>query len=160
MVDNTEDISVQYNHEQIGIIRTIPEQDDRPILYYDETPPGEVFKERVSRDLVFSTHVKKALVLARKANPEAAFIVLDSWLENFPADSLASENDPVNHPKHYTSHPSGVECIEITRHMGFNLGNVVKYIWRDGLKDCDVPLQDLKKALWYLQDEIKMREKD
>lgn len=69
-----------------------------------------------------------------------------------------AQNDPVNHPKHYTSHPSGVECIEITRHMGFNLGNAVKYIWRDGLKDSEVPIQDLKKALWYLQDEIKLRE--
>lgn len=68
-------------------------------------------------------------------------------------------HDPVNHPQHYTSHPSGIECIEIVRHMGFNLGNTVKYIWRDGLKDTEVPLQDLKKALWYLQDEITMREK-
>lgn len=71
---------------------------------------------------------------------------------------LKSKNDPVNHPQHYTSHPSGIECIEITRHMGFNLGNTVKYIWRDGLKDTEVPLQDLKKAMWYLQDEIMMRE--
>jgi hypothetical protein len=69
------------------------------------------------------------------------------------------QEDLVNHPKHYTSHPSGVECIEIVRHMCFNLGNTVKYIWRDGLKDVEVPLQDLKKALWYLQDEIDMREK-
>ncbi len=66
--------------------------------------------------------------------------------------------DAVNHPPHYNSHPADVECIEIVRHMGFNLGNVVKYIWRDGLKDTEVPLQDLKKALFYLQDEIKLRE--
>jgi len=71
------------------------------------------------------------------------------------------KHDPVNHPKHYTSHPSGVECIEITRHMGFNLGNVMKYIWRAGLKDAEVTdkdLEDLKKAMWYLQDEIAVRE--
>jgi len=43
-------------------------------------------------------------------------------------------NDPVNHPSHYTDHPSGVECIEITEHMGFNLGNAMKYIWRCDLK--------------------------
>ena len=65
--------------------------------------------------------------------------------------------DPVNHPKHYTSHPSGVECIEITRHMNFNLGNVVKYIWRSGLKGEDISVQDLEKAQWYLNDEIKRR---
>lgn len=64
----------------------------------------------------------------------------------------------INHPKHYNVHPSGVECIEVVRYMGFNLGNVVKYLWRDGIKATDVPLQDLKKAAWYLQDEITRRE--
>lgn len=63
-------------------------------------------------------------------------------------------NDPVNHPSHYTSHPSGVECLTVVRHMGFNLGNAVKYIWRAGLKSPD-PVQDLEKAVFYLQDEIK-----
>jgi hypothetical protein len=66
--------------------------------------------------------------------------------------------DPVNHPPHYTSHPSGVECITVTRHMSFNLGNVVKYLWRAGLKDQAPTLQDLKKAAWYLNDEIKRME--
>lgn len=64
-------------------------------------------------------------------------------------------HDPVNHPSHYTSHPSGVEAIEITRHMGFNLGNAVKYLWRNGLKDGQPAVQDLEKAVWYIQDEIK-----
>ena len=64
--------------------------------------------------------------------------------------------DPVNHPGHYTSHPSGVECITITEHMGFNLGNAVKYIWRADLKDSGV--EDLKKAAWYIEREIKRRE--
>lgn len=66
-------------------------------------------------------------------------------------------NPEVDHPEHYNAHPSGVECIEVVRHMGFNLGNVVKYIWRDGIKNAEVPLQDLEKAAWYLQDEIKLR---
>jgi hypothetical protein len=61
-------------------------------------------------------------------------------------------SDSVNHPQHYTAHPSGVECIEIARHMTFNLGNVVKYVWRAGLKNAQV--EDLKKARWYLNDEI------
>lgn len=65
--------------------------------------------------------------------------------------------DPVNHPAHYTSHPSGVECIEITRHMSFNLGNVVKYLWRDGIKNEITSVEDLEKAAWYLNDEIKRR---
>ncbi|WP_286888645.1 DUF3310 domain-containing protein [Thalassospira sp.] len=66
------------------------------------------------------------------------------------------DHDPVNHPSHYTSHPSGVECIQITQHMGFNLGNALKYIWR-----CDLKLdaiEDLKKARFYINQEIAMRE--
>ena len=65
--------------------------------------------------------------------------------------------DAVDHPKHYTSHPSGIECIQITEHMGFNLGNAVKYIWRADLKNDAI--EDLKKARWYLDREIAKREK-
>jgi hypothetical protein len=65
--------------------------------------------------------------------------------------------DQVNHPPHYTAHPSGVECITITEHMGFNLGNAVKYIWRADLKGDAI--EDLRKAAWYVQREIKRREK-
>lgn len=68
-----------------------------------------------------------------------------------------ADHDAVHHPKHYTSHPSGIECIEITRHMGFNLGNAVKYIWRADLKND--ALEDLKKAAWYIADEIAKRER-
>lgn len=64
-------------------------------------------------------------------------------------------NDQVNHPRHYTSHPSGIECIQITRHMGFNLGNAFKYIWRADLKND--ALEDLEKAVWYIMDEIAKR---
>lgn len=70
----------------------------------------------------------------------------------------SSENDPVSHPKHYTDHPSGIECIQITEHMGFNLGNAIKYIWRCDLKKDAI--EDLRKAKWYLEREISKREKD
>ena len=73
--------------------------------------------------------------------------------------SAPAAHDPVNHPKHYTSDPSGVECIEITRHSNFNIGNALKYLWRAGLKDGNSDIQDLKKAVWYIQDEIKRLEK-
>lgn len=66
--------------------------------------------------------------------------------------------DSIIHPPHYNDHPSGVECWDIVRWMGFNLGNAMKYIWRDGLKDTQVPLEDLKKARNYIDDEIKLRE--
>ena len=57
-------------------------------------------------------------------------------------------------PSHYRTHPSGVECIQITEHMGFNLGNAVKYIWRADLKHDDGGMEDLTKALWYIEREI------
>lgn len=66
--------------------------------------------------------------------------------------------DAVNHPKHYQSHPSGVECITIAEHMGFNLGNAVKYIWRADEKGNAV--EDLRKAAWYVQREIERRTRD
>jgi len=64
-------------------------------------------------------------------------------------------NDPVNHPAHYTEHPSGVECIAITQHMNFCMGNALKYIWRADLKNDAV--EDLEKAVWYLNCEIERR---
>lgn len=60
-------------------------------------------------------------------------------------------------PAHYNAHPSGVECIEVTRHLPFNLGNVVKYIWRSGLKENESEIKDLEKSLDYLNDEINKR---
>ncbi len=66
--------------------------------------------------------------------------------------------DMVNRPPHYTAHPSGVECITITEHMGFNLGNAIKYVWRADLKD--KALEDLKKAVWYIEREIAKRERE
>ena len=71
------------------------------------------------------------------------------------------EHDAVNHPKHYTSHASGVECIEITRHYNFDIGNAIKYLWRAGLKkeqglsDVEKEIEDCKKAIWYINDHIK-----
>jgi hypothetical protein len=56
--------------------------------------------------------------------------------------------EQINQPDHYTSHPSGVECIEIAEGLNFNLGNAVKYVWRAGLKGDAVSC--LRKSLWYL----------
>jgi hypothetical protein len=68
-------------------------------------------------------------------------------------------DDAVNHPKHYTSHPAkckcgeSIECIDVTKHMNFCLGNATKYIWRAGLKNDAV--EDLEKAIAYLKFEIE-----
>jgi len=70
---------------------------------------------------------------------------------------LINGKEEVDHPPHYTSHPSGVECIDITEHMGFNLGNALKYIWRCDLKGAGP--QDLRKAMWYINREINRIER-
>lgn len=67
-----------------------------------------------------------------------------------------SEHDPVNHPQHYTAHPSGVECIQVTEHFSFNVGNAIKYLWRAGLKGSAV--EDLRKAAWYAEREAQRLE--
>jgi hypothetical protein len=75
----------------------------------------------------------------------------------FAPDELASESPTTpqesGNPEHYTSHPSGVECIDIAKWMNFPLGNAIKYIWRAGLKEAD-PIPDLRKARDYLEIEI------
>ena len=81
------------------------------------------------------------------------------WFKEDDLELLSNESqDVVNHPKHYTSDPSGVECIQVTRHRNFNIGNALKYLWRAGLKDSDAQTQDLRKAIWYIEDEIKRLE--
>ena len=63
--------------------------------------------------------------------------------------------DQINHPEHYTAHPSGVECITITEGFSFNIGNIIKYLWRADEKGA--PIDDLQKAEWYLRREIDRR---
>lgn len=69
---------------------------------------------------------------------------------------MTKKQDMVNSPPHYTAHPSGIECIQITEHMSFTLGNAMKYIWRADLKN---GIEDLEKAAWYINREIENRKK-
>ena len=84
----------------------------------------------------------------------------------YEAPNDKAHDDKVNHPSHYTwlKDLCGIEVIDITRHMDFNLGNSIKYILRSGHKkeegytDKQKTIEDLKKAIWYIEDEIKMLE--
>jgi len=77
-----------------------------------------------------------------------------SWGDN------PDESSSVNHPKHYNSHPSGVECIDVIKHYNFQIGNAMKYLWRQGLKDekgldvVEKQIEDCEKAIWYIQSFI------
>ena len=63
----------------------------------------------------------------------------------------------VNHPAHY-QRKDGIECIDIIRHYACDIANAIKYLWRAGLKsemgmeDAEKEIEDLKKALWYIED--------
>ena len=70
----------------------------------------------------------------------------------------AKEEEKVDHPAHYNQHPAGIECITVVRHFGFNIGNAIKYCWRHGLKPGANAVEDLRKAVWYLNDEIERLE--
>jgi hypothetical protein len=102
-----------------------------------------------------------------KANPVATArlpanakpMLLRLKRRSFPKSFSGGEmSDPVNHPKHYTQHPSGIECIQVTEHFNFNIGNAIKYLWRQGLKNDS--LEDLKKARWYVDREISRLSKE
>jgi len=76
--------------------------------------------------------------------------------ETTGSDPLPLPSNPVT-PNHYRQHPSGVEAIQITEHFSFNLGNVIKYVWRADHKN---GLEDLEKARWYLDREIQRRRRE
>jgi len=70
-------------------------------------------------------------------------------------NNMHEKKDVIKHPSHYTSHPSGIEVIQITEHMGFCIGNAIKYIMRAGIKNKNLYVEDLEKAIWYLKREIQ-----
>ena len=86
----------------------------------------------------------------------------DTWAQTAEP---TPQPDPVNRPSHYTSHPSGVECITITEHYDFCVGNAIKYLWRCGLKaeegmtPKDKEIEDLKKAIYYVNRKINNLQK-
>lgn len=99
----------------------------------------------------------KTITVMRDGRP-ATVEELNCAVEGKPLPPLTGLGpaDMVNHPPHYTNHPSGVECIQITEHYGFCIGSAIKYLWRAGLKGDAV--EDLKKAVWYINREIAKRE--
>jgi len=96
--------------------------------------------------------VKRDLYIRDSSQPLSEAI--KEWIDS---DQSEWANDSIHKPKHYTEHPSGIECIQVTEHMGFNLGNAIKYIWRCDLKKDAI--EDLKKAKWYIDREINKRVK-
>lgn len=141
---------------------------DNPLFYNDVeiAKYGDIIVYNPSRGY-------KNITIGVSINTQAAIAVglkdmLDTT-ELSPAFNIDSSEDNtrednVNHPKHYTKHPSGVECIEITQWYNFCIGNAIKYLWRNGIKteqgmsNKEKQIEDLRKAIWYINQEIKRLE--
>lgn len=127
------------------------------VTVYDNAGLPHAFRVRFG-DGVVKQFGESSLILADPERPTIAERNLKAIRDEMSTDLRGTKlptADPVNNPSHYTSHPSGIECIEITRHMGFNLGNAFKYLWRADLKGNAI--QDLEKAVFYIKDEIAKR---
>lgn len=123
---------------------------DHVVLLPDNTTSVNTNGQRVASNILTEDNIKKyfKLVYTNKKQIEI------------------NEEDNVNHPSHYTwlKEKCGIEVIDITRHMDFNLGNAIKYILRAGhkkdyyLHSKQKEIEDLKKAAWYINDKIKQLE--
>lgn len=69
------------------------------------------------------------------------------------SSSYGKTKSIINHPDHYTWHPSGVECATIAEHMPYNIGVAVAYLWRHRHKG--TAIDDLRKAMWHINREIE-----
>ena len=124
---------------------------------YQHIPTGSIKKV---------LYINNDYVYFREGTTGYTRYTVENFLKNWKL--YTPEDDKVNHPTHYTwlKDLCGIEVIDITRHMDFNLGNSIKYILRSGHKkeegytDKQKTIEDLKKAIWYLNDEISMLEKE
>jgi len=105
-------------------------------------------------DVRLNDNIESATINDLNIRVFSEYIRLELFYLSFRGERCMPKKEKVNHPSHYNEHPSGVECIDIIRHMNFNCGNIVKYLWRNGLKDSEPALDDLRKARFYLEDEI------
>jgi hypothetical protein len=151
----TNNIAVERVKQFVNRIRQLEGEDPVPWDVHEVVVGQSVFDGilvEVPVTTTVPTGYKYIVALDVDSNAITVFPVRDPTV---PLSSAGDSSiDYVNHPPHYLGHPSGIECIDVTRHMGFNLGNVVKYIWRAGLKDQTPTLLDLRKAQWYLNNEI------
>ena len=104
-----------------------------------------VWDKKVSRNFLFIDNGRFV------ASMDTPFDLVEEVHAPDAVETAAPTDDPTN-PAHYRSHPSGVECIQITEHMNFCRGNAIKYIWRADEKGN--PIENLEKAIWYLNREI------
>lgn len=119
--------------------------------------PGEVWLWKTGSVTTIPNSVHASVAAAPEAVDDSDDLTVEKLKQAFRENGLPKP-DPVNLPSHYRYHPSGVECIELVEHLGFRLGNVVKYVFRHEHKG--TALRDLEKARTYLEREIADRSKE
>lgn len=130
---------------------------------------GEVYEPIYKKGKVYQSDVDDSLI--DECNDTHYWIDREFFEKHFKKCTLPIENssdDRVNHPSHYTwlKDLCGIEVIDITRHMNFNLGNCIKYVLRAGHKseegytEKDKTIEDLEKAIFYIKDEIERIKND
>jgi hypothetical protein len=124
---------------------------DKPGCGEDPTAQAQAKKPAQVQDSVINDNGPMIQVVEEKIQ-----LPSDLWRPERPPWPPTG-HDPVNAPSHYTSHPSGIECLDVVEHFGFCLGNVIKYVWRADLKGDAI--EDLRKARVYLDREIARRER-
>ena len=116
-------------------------------------PRQSLSMDRIAEDERFLNEIR-----AKPCSPGGS----DGRVWNVPTPNYG---DNVNSPPHYTSSDAKcaacgcpIECIDITRHYSFSIGNAIKYLWRAEHKGNAI--EDLQKAHWYIQDEIEKRKNE
>lgn len=147
-------ITAEFNAEQERKRRGL--MSDAYNLDCSRNPPSRPYQDEQAALL----RVELNRQLAKAGLPQAPVYERkpDNGNRNRRTDKPAEKvSDPVNQPAHYKAHPAGIECIQVTEHMGFNIGNAVKYLWRCDLKNDAI--EDLEKSIWYIRREIEKRKK-
>lgn len=111
----------------------------------------------VMNENVVDSLVKAKGSIIKRDVADTVNVTIKKDSDNMPKQTN-EESDAVNHPSHYQGKIEVIDFIE-DKHLGFNLGNCIKYIARAGKKNPEKLLEDLKKARWYLDREIANMEK-
>lgn len=149
-LEKSEEVCEEMNH---SAEETIPHDFSYPVVSLE---PENLSEKTPSLTKVFDVSSLSELrtdVLKDLEETKKLFDIQDSDFDDFE-----KENDPVNHPSHYTGHPAGIECIDVIEANTFyNLAAAMKYIWRVSWGSKDNDIQDLEKAAWYIRREIDRR---
>lgn len=160
--DSSEQLECNYSYKwqnpwkeydgQVAQIHRVDESEDFDSFLTYQLKFGDDHTHWVAKDAITMLRYADAPLTVKKEQQRMGAILN----EGFKKSTYYNDGgvDLINVPPHYRNHPSGVECIQITEHMNFNLGNTVKYIWRADEKHED-PMEDLLKAQFYINREIE-----